>query len=431
MFTLSKKLKFAIKVSLSLTLAYMIPMAVGWSQPSTAAMTVMLIASAGRVSESITKGLIRVIGTVVGAAIGLLLISLFPQERMLYLLSMSLVVSVLSYLYYAYQGDSTVFLLSALMVMMLFLNGAQNAFIYGVERTYMTLFGILMYGVVGIFLWRVKEKEETINDAPKGRMFVWLDPEYIKATIQLFFVFWASVAFWIYFNPPGGFLVVTLATILGLLTTFSPLKPTVLILLFSFGFFFAVIAYVLILPNLVYGWEIALFIFIYTFIAFYIINPKVSIFFLLGMFTLNLENEMHYNFDVFLMILLAFYLFLIILMLFYNFPFSSKPEHLYILMKERFVKHTKALSNLSQTQSKSFLQNLLERYHKEHLKISVEKMQFWGSKIDTKYFHKNTPEAILAFSNSCENYLQKKTTLQNCYNAMKEIDWNNLKMSRF
>ena len=85
-FKFSDKLKFAIKVSLSLTLAYMIPMAMGWAQPNTAAITVMLIASVGGVSESVTKGIIRVIGTIIGASLGIALISLFPQERLLYLL---------------------------------------------------------------------------------------------------------------------------------------------------------------------------------------------------------------------------------------------------------------------------------------------------------------------------------------------------------
>lgn len=427
---LSDKLKFALKVSLSLTLAYMIPMAMGWAQPNTAAITVMLIAGAGVVSDGVSKGIIRVIGTVIGAILGLILIALFPQERMIYLISMSLLVSLLSYLYYAYQGDSTVFMLSAMMVMMLFINGPDKAFIYGIDRTYMTLFGILVYTVVGLFLWPVKASTETINDAPKGRMFVWLDPEYFKATLQLFFIFWASVAFWIYFNPPTGFLVVTLATLLGLLTTFSPLKPGILVILFSLGFLFAILSYVFILPNLVYGWQLALFIFSYTFIAFFLINQKLTIFFLLGMFTLGIGNEMSYNFDVFLMTLLAFYMFLIILMLFYHFPFSSQPEHLFSLMKERFFNHAEALVKLSK-EKQSLLTRALVFYHKEHLRINSAKMQLWGSKINTKYFHKNSPEYILAFSQACKSYVEDENSLEYCYNAMQAIDWDNLKESRF
>ncbi len=41
------KARFAVKTALSLTLAYMLPMALGWPQPQTAATTVMLIAATG------------------------------------------------------------------------------------------------------------------------------------------------------------------------------------------------------------------------------------------------------------------------------------------------------------------------------------------------------------------------------------------------
>jgi hypothetical protein len=426
-----QKLKFAIKVSLSLMLAYIVPMAMGWEQPSTAATTVMLIAGAGGVSNSLSKGILRVIGTVIGAVIGLSLIALFPQERFLYLLSVSLVLSVITYLYYAFQGDSTAFMLSAVTIMMTFIQGPEEAFLYGIERSYMTIFGILVYTFVGVFLWPVQEKKGTLNDAPVGRMFIWLDPENIKAILQLFVIFWVSVAYWIYFNPPGGFLVVMLATLLGLLTTLSPLKPSILAVLFTLGFIFAVVSYVFILPNLVYGWQLALFIFMYTFIAFYVINQKLTIFFLLGMFVLDINNVMNYNFAVFLSTLLAFYMFLVILMLFHNFPFSARPEHLFSLMKERFVKHSNAIEKLHAKASLTWIEKNLLRYHKEHLRISIDKMHLWGSKIDTNYFHLNTKESILAFAKTCKEYLHQETSLKTCYNTMQEINWNNLKVHRF
>jgi hypothetical protein len=427
-----QKLKFALKVSLSLMLAYIIPIAMGWNQPNTSAITVMLIAGAGGVSDSIEKGILRIVGTLIGAVLGMTLMAFFPQERMLYLLSMSIILSIITYLYYAYQGDSTVFILSGVMIMVIFSQGPENAFLYGVDKTYMTLFGILIYSVVGIFLWPVKAKKETINDAPKGRLFIWLDPEYFKATLQLFVIFWVSVAYWIHFNPPGGFLVVMLATLLGLLTTFSPLKPAILVILFSFGFIFATISYIFILPNLVYGWQLALFIFSYTFVAFYLINQKLTIFFLLGMFVLGISNEMNYNFALFLSILLAFYMFLIILMIFYNFPFSAKPEHLFSLMKERFFRHSNAIEKLNIKKEKLvWLERLKLYYHQEHLKITTQKMKLWGSKIDTNYFHLNSKKNIMAFSNICQSYEKKETDLKTCYNIMQNIDWNNLKVSRF
>ncbi len=163
---LSDKLKHAIKVGLSITLAYMIPMGMGWSQPSTAAITVMLIAATGTVSESLMKGSLRLIGTLIGAACGLYLIAVFPQDRELYLLSVSIVISVIFYLYKSFRGDGTVFMLAAVMVLMVFNGGnVADSFMYGIDRTWMTVFGVVVYTLVGTFLWPVNVKHDITGKA--------------------------------------------------------------------------------------------------------------------------------------------------------------------------------------------------------------------------------------------------------------------------
>lgn len=589
-FAFSDRLKFGIKVSLSLMLSFMIPLAMGWEQPNTAAITVMLIATAGVVSESVMKGAIRIVGTIIGAVIGLTLIALFPQERMTYLLVLSIIIPLILYLYNAYQGDGTVFMLMGMTIMMVFQGGnVENSFLYGVDRTYMTVFGIVIYTLVGIFLWPVKQEDSTIEDALEltilqkelfekilesrdknsdevlltkmdacekklqsayveasgasmamalnastwesisklyGRLgalmsilsahtqekekleyaghiegyeqylsesrtlfseceeawknekviaipaereikyitdksealsnlqrsiivthaeiinkihhllrvladrlntlngetstiesqhlaqaaphFIWLDPEYLRGVVQTFLIFWFSTAMWIYFNPPGGFILVTLATLLSLLTSFSPLKPSVLTKLFTVGFVFAIAMYILVLPNLVYGWQLALFIFCYSFIAFYVINPKMSIFFLLGMYTLGISNTMSYNFDIFLIVLLMFYLFLAILMLFYYLPFSTKPEHLFVTMKKRLFWHATAMLKRETVLSKmNWLQKKRHLYHTQHLVRTAQKLTLWASQINTKHFNSNTTEKLMAFTTECTRFSTK------------------------
>jgi len=389
---LSTKLKFSLKVSLSIVLAYLIPISLGWNQPSTAAMTIMLIASANGVHESISQGLMRMVGTIIGASIGLTLIALFPQERLLYFLTLSVILAIIIYLYYAYQGDSSVFLLTAMIIMMIFIQGPENAFLYGMDRTFMTLFGILIYTFVNIFLWAEKNssKPEKINADNIAPAFIFFDFEYIKATLQILSIFWLSVAFWIYFNPPGGFLLVTLATLLALFTTFTPLKPTVLMLLFTVGFLFATLMYIFVLPNLVYAWELALFLFIYSFIGFYFLKPKVTIFFLIGIPLLNINNNMDYNFGLFLNILLVFYLFLIALILLHNFPFSTKPEHLFLGAKKLYFKYMqKAL-------------HTPKKHHRHFIKLALKKMEFWMVHIDYRYFDKLTKEELAEFIDECK-----------------------------
>lgn len=421
-------LKYSVKTALSLTLAYMIPMYMGWSQGNIAAITVMLIASAEGVKDSFLKGLVRIVATVIGAVIGLLLVALFPQERLEYLLVLSLVVSLFAYLYYAYQWDKTVFMLSAVMTMMIFLNGPQDAFLYGVDRTFMTLFGIAIYTFIGVFLW--PEKHNTAFDIENIFKFVWFEPEHFKAVIKIFLIFWFGVAFWIYFNPAGGFLIVIFAVAMGMLTTLLPVQPIALVVIFTLGFSFATLMYVFVLPNLVYAWELALFIFTYTFIAFYFLKPQLSIFFLLGLFLLGINNTMNYNFDFFLLILLTFYIILMILMLFNNFPFSSKPEHLVTLFKERFFWHVEQLQTLD-AQKQNWFNTKKEAYHKTHLAINTQKLKVWIKKIDTAYFTKVTQEQLETFANACNAYMQGDTDIKSCYNASKNIDWDSLKENRF
>ncbi|RLA57330.1 MAG: hypothetical protein DRR04_13005, partial [Gammaproteobacteria bacterium] len=554
------KFRYATKTALSLTLAYLIPMAMGWSQPSTAATTVMLIAATGMVSDSLQKGVLRVLGTVVGAVIGLSLIALFPQDRMVYLLAASIAVSIAIYLYNAYQGDSTVFMLTAVVTLMVFNGGdAEGAFLYGVDRAFMTAFGVIVYTVVASVLWPVKTADNTralaasvavgyhqaferlVNpeipsessvdeqladllasedtfqthfaaiksgtdalaaylpewncvlscyeeleailvpalkseplravefsryidnypqlvaqvdamfrqvDAawqgqggdgeiqplevhyntgslqqethlsaaavatraellqkiqavmsdlqaaldsllfdragftatrtPRGKpAFVWLDRENFKTALRAFTTFWIATAIWMEFNPPGGFMFVTMCTVLIPLVSYTPVTPKLLFILFSLGFAFALPAYVFLLPQMTHWLELAAFLFSYAFIGFYVLPGPVSIFFLLGLFTLGIQNTMNYNFDAILLSILMFYLVCTLLIISVHFPFTSKPERLYASLRRRFFEHC-ALSIQVNTAAPG-ITTVLARLRMGNGDALLAKMQSWGA----------------------------------------------------
>jgi len=596
-FTFSDKLKFAIKVSISITLAFMVSFYMSWSPATTAVITIILIVSAGGVSDSIILGILRAIGTVLGAILGMILIGLFPQERLTYLVVLSITVFIIVYLYNTYQGDKTIFMLILVTVLMIFKDGeVDETFLYGVDKVYMTLIGIAIYGIVGILLWPSKEKNSIKDDAiklhksqleyfesfdnaqlkrvfesevafqksykkvkngsykinfdgevwenlnfyykdlnktinlismqvdmrddlkysdyvvnyeeiltdiksmlilhqnswkngqiveikeslhveyneeqikklsdlkranvisfiknlsdihvilikisrvlnsinsdieitfdksrsVKSLKFIWLDVDSFTGALQSFLIFWFATAFWIYFNPVGGFKVVALATILSVITTNSPVKPSLLTILFTFGFIFATLMYIFVLPNLVYSWELALFILVYTFFAFYLINPKITIFFLMGMFVLDINNTMNYNFGVFLNVLLVFYLFLSILMIFYYVPFTTKPEILFLKMRKRFFKHAE---NFLKTDSP-----IAKKHHISQMKLTLNKMKLWGSKIDTKYFDKNSTDKFLSFAGECEvlfsriSFLKEQNSDNKLLEKLKEFTTEN------
>ena len=566
-----------------MALAYLIPLSQGWTQAYTAALTVMLIAAMGSVGESVAKGVMRVLGTIIGAIIGMTLIAIFPQDRVFFLISLSIIVAIPLYLVRAYKGDPSIFMLTAITMMMVFKNGeVDDVFIFGLDKTYMTIFGIMVYTVVGVFLWPVNIEDTTTQNAlklsevqsklflernasreerekslalllekesslekstmdrgstsidmqqwhsmiynykninaclallslhdkeayadnldlyipnckvledeitllfkeialswenqqeisipeeivpeyqtdkikdlshleraslvstvqdmkklhevlrrlaiklnrihsplptffesekiPENKRFLWGDVEHLKGALVTFLIFWAATFFWVQFNPSGGFMVVALATGLSVLTTFTPIKPSMLIIVFTLSFIFAAFMYVAVLPHLHYGWELGLFIFVYSFISFHMVDPKMTIFFLLGLFTLNIMNTMYYDFGIFLLVLLVFYMFLVLLHIFYYIPFSTKPEHLFANMKNRFFKLSQEMlcgGGKQEEGKRSWLGMLRANYSEAHLMSTVKKMQLWASKIDIKYFDAIDKEKLLAFMKESERF---------------------------
>ncbi len=385
---MSPKLKHALAASLSLTLAYLFPLYFGIEDTSSAAITVMVIAASDSLGNSLQKGIYRVVGTLFGAAIGLTLIALFPQERFAYLVTLSILVSFFLYLARAYRGDQTIFMLTAITMMMMFDNGqVDNTFLYASERVMMTIIGIVIYTFASVYLFPfgsdAKEEERLF-------LFVWFDPEDLKGALVSFLVFWSAAAFWIYFAIPYGHLIMVLATALSLYTAYSIVKPSVLIVLFSLSFVFAAFSYIFILPNLVGWWSLGIFLFLYAFIGFYFIDRQISIFYLVGMATFLIKNEMNFDFATFMFVLLIFYMFLLILLVFDYFPFNQTSERMFLILFERFKK--------------------LLRFHPDsiHLAETLRKLKLYGMKIDFDYFgiEKHRMETFLG---RCEDAYEKRS----------------------
>ncbi len=588
---LSEKMKFAIKASLSVMIVYLICFSMGWPEARTASITILIIATVGSSQSTSQKAIFRVIDTLVGATIGLILIGLFPQDRLTYLVSVSVAVTILAYLSHAYKGGTRLFMLSALTLLMMFDNGEiDDVFTYGIGRVSMIIFGILIYTLVNTFLWPLKAEENSIENAssmtsmesefylqrndekekrkelyqkilsqeallnrsnlgtsdatgemgfttkqwnsiihnykkineiltlivrndkmsykddfpryvtnyqlldddiltlfeavstaweegetidiptmlepeyqfkeihklshldqaaliatiecmqklyiqlcslaeklnslispkptrfilediPRRPFFLWFDMEDLKAAFITFLIFWTTVLIWIYFNPPGsvsyGFYIVTFAASLSIVTIYGPTNPLKMIIIFSLSFIFASIAYIFILPHLTNGWEIGLFIFGYSFLGFYYFKEVLTLFFLLGMSTLDILNEMVYSFDIVVGSFFMMYAFLFVLLLFHYIPFSSKEEHLVLILKKRFFKLSKILLIRYHHLSigKRFTGMLATKYSKIHLRNTVDKMQLWTASIDTKYFDTVDKKLLLDFGKECEEFI--------------------------
>lgn len=589
-FGLSDKSKFAIKTALSITLAYLIPMSQGWPQPQTAAITVMVIAATGLAAESLQKGVMRVIGTVAGAIVGLTLIAIFPQERMAYLISASLVVSVIAYLYNAYQGDSTLFMLTAVVTLMVFNGGdADGAFQYGIDRAFMTAFGVIIYTAVASALWPVRAVDNTqllarsaaasyarafrllhddnersddalpevigglvedeaafksnfttvrrysdaiaayqrewdcivacheelqslllpalredtrsaeelapyiedydgmvrrierlfaqlqsqpadelsaedlspvdvqinsqaLREAPhllvgsvlaraqllrklqanllelnsawnsilnaggeftssrrpsRSPSFIWWDAENAKTAVRMFITFWLATTVWILVNPALGFTFVALSAVLVLLVSYTPATPTMLIILFTLGFAFALPAYIFLLPQMTHWLELATFMFAYAFFGYCVFQGPVSLFYMLGLFILSIQNTMSYHVDFLLLAVVNLYMLCSLLIISTHFPFSSKPEKLYPVLCKRFFRYT-ALALEAPLKGRRFG----GRASAISLAVVNTKLQGWGSKIAKRDFQESMIRDISRLNDACELLHSQLTVLQ-------------------
>ena len=85
---LSTRTKEAIKTALAMTIAYGIALSMDWDKPYWAGFAVAFI-SLATVGQSLNKGVLRMVGTLVGAFVALTLIALFAQDSWPFILFLS------------------------------------------------------------------------------------------------------------------------------------------------------------------------------------------------------------------------------------------------------------------------------------------------------------------------------------------------------
>ena len=155
MIALSTRAKEAIKVALALVLVYAIAMQMGWDSPQWAGLTVVTV-NLLSVGVSLSRGLMRSLGTLVGAVAGLAIAGLFPQERWLLMLCLSLYVGFTTYLLMGKSKSYFWFLAAFTAVLIIGVNSppeSQSIFQTAVLRTQETTLGAVVYLLVATFLW--------------------------------------------------------------------------------------------------------------------------------------------------------------------------------------------------------------------------------------------------------------------------------------
>ena len=99
---LSFRFKESFKTALAMTTAYGIALAMDWEKPYWAAFAVAFIGLA-TVGQSLNKGAMRMLGTLLGGLMAFVILALFPQDRWGFILALSLVFAFCTYMR---MGDS-------------------------------------------------------------------------------------------------------------------------------------------------------------------------------------------------------------------------------------------------------------------------------------------------------------------------------------
>ncbi|GAL29723.1 hypothetical protein JCM19239_6931 [Vibrio variabilis] len=174
------------------------------------------------------------------------------------------------------------------------------------------------------------------------------------------------------------------------------------------------------MPQLELGVELALFLFIYTFVGFYLFKGPITIFFMLGMFVLGIDNTMTYHFGIILTVMTLFYLVVLMIVFSHYFPFSSKAEHLFLAVRQRLFFHLHRLLVTMQHLKPTWLTRITLALHLKTANVASKKLLLWASKVDVSYFNNNTQEQLVLYAKRCgvlmghaNNLVAAQTILKN------------------
>lgn len=140
----------AAQTALAFALAYVLAFYWNLDRPFWAGFTVLMV-SLPSIGQSLQKGVLRMFGTLIGAAVGLFFLSFFAQERITLLFALSAYMSVMLFFMLANAYYSYVFFISIIVTLIIVLMGVQqpqDAFYLSVYRTEETTLGIAVYTAV-------------------------------------------------------------------------------------------------------------------------------------------------------------------------------------------------------------------------------------------------------------------------------------------
>ena len=148
------RLQEAFKLALSMMLMYWLALFMDWDMPKYGGLAIVLV-SLGTSGASLEKGLLRIVGTTFGLAVGLLMLSFLAQERLLTMVFLASYLVVVGYFMQTSRRTYAWYVAGFLppLVWSTTYMKVDNAFHYAIFRYLETTAGIVIYTLVSTFIW--------------------------------------------------------------------------------------------------------------------------------------------------------------------------------------------------------------------------------------------------------------------------------------
>jgi hypothetical protein len=133
---------------------YWLALVLRWPSPKNGAIAIA-VTSLATVGDSLNKGLLRILGTAIGVAAGLLILTTFAQSRWGFMLAMAAYVMAVSYVLQNSRHGYAWFLagMTATTVWSSSYLNSDDAFQIGLFRFVETAGGVAVYSIVSLVLW--------------------------------------------------------------------------------------------------------------------------------------------------------------------------------------------------------------------------------------------------------------------------------------
>jgi len=152
--TLPPRVKESIKTALAITIAYGIALSMDWDRPYWAGFAVAFI-SLSTIGQSLNKGAMRMLGTLLALTMSLLIIGLFVQDRWWFMVALSAWIGFCTYRMGVSRHSYFWYLAGFASAIIAFDGGFNpiNAFDTAMIRAQETGLGILVYTLITTLLW--------------------------------------------------------------------------------------------------------------------------------------------------------------------------------------------------------------------------------------------------------------------------------------